>query len=198
MPKRDYESREAEFVNWLKQLAKEKDDNSQKRATLAILRRGLGRFQGKDFFLMYPLLGRYLPHDGLEWDNRIYFIVASLFAQHPFFAEEGNMGRTLAEVKKRIEQKTNTKNESTDKRFIALLSCHRDDLHKHLRHIISLAKSNEVGVNWGRLLNDIRFWNWGEGKVQRDWAHNYWTYHSNPEEVENVIESNEDNIIEEV
>jgi CRISPR system Cascade subunit CasB len=61
-----------------------------------------------------------------------------------------------------------------EKRLLALLNCHRDDLPDHLRQVISLLKSKDTPVNWAKLLHDIKGWDWESRDVQRSWAWGFW------------------------
>ena len=76
------------------------------------------------------------------------------------------MGTAFAMVKERSE--------SLEKRFIALLNCHRDDLPNHLRQAVSLLKSKDVPINWHRLLRDILSWDHETRFVQQQWAGELW------------------------
>jgi CRISPR system Cascade subunit CasB len=64
--------------------------------------------------------------------------------------------------------------ESLEKRFVALLNCHRDDLPNHLRQAVSLLKSEDVSINWRRLLKDILSWDHETRFVQQQWAREFW------------------------
>jgi CRISPR system Cascade subunit CasB len=94
------------------------------------------------------------------------FMVASLFALHPDTTDAGNLGTSFRRI--------GNPSESIEKRFVALLNAHSDDLPDHLRQAISLLRSNEVRVNWLQLLRDIEGWNRDDRIVQRKWAAEYW------------------------
>lgn len=159
---------ERKFVEYLRSLVDTED-----RAALAALRRGLGRPPGS-----VPELCRYVvpwaPTDGPSWHEDIYYLVAALFALHqgswPPGVAQGptNLGasfRRLAET---------SRSESVEKRFVALLSVHPDDLPAHLRHAVSLLKAHDVPVDWAQLLHDLRDWGHEDRFVQRDWARAFW------------------------
>jgi CRISPR system Cascade subunit CasB len=61
-----------------------------------------------------------------------------------------------------------------EKRLVALLNCHRNDLPDHLRHTIGLLKSKEIPVNWTQLLWDVQNWQRESRDVQRNWARQFW------------------------
>lgn len=169
-------STEQEFIKYLESLVNNKD-----RGAIANLRRGLGKPPGS-----VPQMDRYVLKFVSE-DSRVeqeepYYLVAALFG----FWHQGkdkvisdpppNLGSSLRslvnseagsgnrdEVEKRIE-----------KRLVALLNCHRDDLPEHLRQIVSLLKSKDVPINWAQLLSDIKHWEWDDRTVQKAWARAFW------------------------
>src|SRR5262249_54428628 len=64
-----------------------------------------------------------------------------------------NLGASFAWLGSQVDSK------SIEKRFVALLNCHEDDLAEHLRHAIGLLRSKEIPVDWIQLLKDLRNWN---------------------------------------
>ena len=64
--------------------------------------------------------------------------------------------------------------ESVDRRFTVLLGANREDLPQHLRHAVSLLKSKDVPVDWARLLDDLKWWDDDDRRVQRRWAKAFW------------------------
>jgi len=156
------------FIDYLRKLA-DADD----RAALASLRRGLGKPPGTA-----AETHRYVvPFTSgcSRWEEDCHYIVASLFAAHPSDCSPGegetggnNLGTSMA----RLAAKTDS--ESIEKRFTALLNCHRDDLHVHLRHAVGLLKTEDVPISYTQLLRDIRNWNHPARYVQRNWAKGFW------------------------
>jgi CRISPR system Cascade subunit CasB len=160
--------REKAFVARLEKLAAEGD-----RGALAALRRGLGKPPGTTPE-MYPFMERWLPQDSEAWRDDGFYTVAALFAFHQGSwrsapeRQPTNMGASFARLA------MTTDSESIEKRFVALLNCHREDLHVHLRHAVGLLKSKEVPVDWAQLLADVRAWSWEKRPVQRAWAKAFW------------------------
>jgi CRISPR type I-E-associated protein CasB/Cse2 len=151
----------------LRELAKRED-----RGALAALRRGLGKPPGAAEE-MHHYVARFLPDEAWTWRNQCLYIVAALFGLHPAAAASGNMGHTF----RAIQEATGTQsdaNSSTERRFVSLLKCHRDDLFEHLRHAVSLAKAKDVAINWEQLLKDIQHWNSDDAWVQREWSRAFW------------------------
>ena len=134
-----------------------------KRGALAALRRGLGNPPGT-VPAIYPQILPWAPPN--RWAEDACYIVGPLFALHPEPGGEGNMGTAFATVK--------DPNGSLEKRFVALLNCHRDDLPNHLQQAVSLLKSKDVPINWRRLLKDILSWDHEARFVQQQWAREFW------------------------
>ena len=133
------------------------------RGALAALRRGLGNPPGT-VPAIYPQILPWAPQN--RWTEDACYIVGPLFALHPEPGGEGNMGTAFATVK--------DPSESLEKRFVALLNCHHDDLPNHLRQAVSLLKSKDIPVNWRRLLKDILSWDHEDRFVQQQWAREFW------------------------
>lgn len=148
------------FVKRLEGLRDRKD-----RATLAKLRRGLGKRMGRPE--MYPYVVPFLPPN--EWQHENYFLIASLFAFHPDPAPRGG---TMGTVFRHIGE--GQESESLEKRFIHLLSADPEDVGESLRHAISLAKNKRVAVDYHQLLFDLNSWGHPDRFVQLRWAKDFW------------------------
>jgi len=150
------------FVQYLLVLA---DD----RAALASLRRGLGKPPGTTPE-MYPYVVPYLPSQIHPREEAAYYTLAALFALHPSYTNQGNIGAHLA----RAAQQGNR--EAVERRFVALLAAHPDDLPEYLRQTISFLKSQEVPVNWDALFYALRYWEHAEygDRIRREWARAFW------------------------
>lgn len=164
--------RERRFVNHLVQLT---DPGREDRAALAALRRGLGKPPG-EAAEMHPYVVPFLPRDGGRWEEDAHYLVAALFAWHQgVWADSGaewdrNFGASFA----RLAEAEWSESGSIEKRFVALLNSHRDDLPEHLRHAIGLLRAHEVPVDWAQLLRDIQEWDRGSRSTQRGWACAFW------------------------
>ncbi len=146
------------FVAHLEILGERED-----RGALAALRRGLGSPPGT-VPAMYPHILPWTPQSRRAEDA--CYIVGSLFALHPQRGGEGTIGKAFSMVKDRSE--------SLEKRFVALLNCHGDDLPNHLRQAVSLLKAKDVAVNWHQLLRDVLYWDHEARFVQQQWAREFW------------------------
>lgn len=150
------------FVEYLEQL-RDRDD----RGALAALRRGLGKPAGASVEVL-PYVVPWLPQDAQAWEEEPYFTVASLFAAHPKPGGIGTMGTVLG----RIAREGGSA--SVERRFMALLNSHPEDLPERLRHAVALARSRDIPVNWHQLFRDLRGWGHPDRYVQRRWARDFW------------------------
>ena len=160
------------------------------RAALAALRRGLGKRPG-EVSAMYPYVIPLLSVDrapGWEWRDDSYYIVASLFALYPTIQrkaadERDNLGAAMRALARAIQQERNPHGDengdkSVERRFVALLNATTIDLPEHLRHAVSLIRSNKgapININWVQLLYDVQDWDVAHHPVQQRWACAFWT-----------------------
>jgi CRISPR system Cascade subunit CasB len=180
---------EQAFIRHLESLVVGKD-----RGALATLRRGLGKPPGTVHQMDRYVL-RYLPESMGPLQEEPYYLVAALFAGwyqgegeiQPF---EGNLGTSLRFLVDKDTSDGDEAEKRIEKRLVALLNCHRDDLPEYLRHTISLLKSKNVAVNWAQLLHDIKGWGGESRDVQRSWARSFWA--GSREVVETATNANGD------
>lgn len=170
-------SQEHRFIGHLEKLVKEQD-----RGALAALRRGLGKPPGTAREMDSNILP-YLPPGAREKQEDAYYLAGALFAYWHQGKDSvagnppANMGASLrALVEKEATEGGNRDDaeKRVEKRLVALLNCHQDDLSEHLRHTIGLLKSKEIPINWLQLLNDVQNWHWESRDVQRKWARQFW------------------------
>jgi CRISPR system Cascade subunit CasB len=150
------------FVARLRRLA-DADD----RAALAKLRRGLGKPPGATLETL-SVVQPWLPGTLSTGDEDACYLAASLFADHPQAGGAGSLGRAFALLSQRRQA------ESLEKRFVALLSADEEDLPEHLRHAVSLLRSEGVPVEWACLIADLQQWDHPARLVQRRWARDFW------------------------
>jgi CRISPR system Cascade subunit CasB len=166
------------FIKFLTRLSDEEN-----RGALAALRRGLG-LQPGEAPEMFPYVVPFLSGTPSKDQENAYYLVASLFALHPKNCEQGNLGNHLAACIENPNDK-----EAIERRFVALLNCHIDDLGDRLRQSISYLKSKEKPVNYQQLLNDLLLWSHRDRIVQRRWATGFWGHNTNSvvtEQKENI------------
>lgn len=161
-------TREQEFVERVEKL-----DPGE----LAALRRGCGArdpVDGRCPWLVGEIRG--------AAKEPVAFLVASLLAQYTTATIrakghrwQGNFGTTW---KRAI---AGTESDSIKRRFHILLDSEYDpdtgdgDLPYRLRQMVRYAASKGVGVDWARLLFDLKLWNHFEKRVQKRWAHSFFT-----------------------
>lgn len=149
------------FVAYLETLVED-------RAALAALRRGLGQPPGT-VAEMYPYVVPRLPRGANRSEEDAYYALAALFGFHPSVARTGNLGDHLARTIAADADRA-----AVERRFVALLKAHPEDLAGQLRQAISFLKSKEVPVNWSQLLLDMCAWDHPQRYVQRRWANAFW------------------------
>lgn len=159
--------RESPFIRYLCDLVK--DEN---RAALAALRRGLGKEPG-EAPEMFPYVVRWVPPGNDAWHEKTYYLVASLFALHQKATTAGEGATNLGASLRWLRHKSDS--ESVEKRFVALLNSHGDDVAEHLRRVVALLKAQEIPIDWTQLLRDVQRWNAPSRFVQRSWARAYWS-----------------------
>lgn len=168
------------FINYLYSLA---DGNN--RGALADLRRGLTGQPGT-VPAMFPYIAPWVPDEMRNtWQEKVYYLVASLFAYYQagsyggarLRTEEGNFGKHSRALKDEGKQSA-----SFEMRFTNLLNAHQEDLSTYLRQIISQMRSNEIAINWHQLLHDLLRWNSESQYIQRQWANSYWKYQTPKDE----------------
>jgi CRISPR system Cascade subunit CasB len=163
--------REERFVNYLARLAA-----AENRAALAALRRGLGKRPGETADPL-PYVLPWVPEGVSAAEETRWFLVASLFALHPVGwtsppdrRQLTNLGASLALLARENE----SGRAGVERRFVALLNAHYEDLPEHLRHIVALLRTHGVPVDWAQLLRDFRYWGAERRTVQRNWARAFW------------------------
>lgn len=148
------------FIGYLLGLAKE---GREDRGALADLRSGLGK-QPAEMARVHKHVVPYLP--GKNYNDRWYYLTAALFGLFP----QQRGGRSLGAAFRPLKQKS----DSMEARFVALLNVHPEDLHDHLRHVISLLKTNEQPLDWFQLFEDLLHWDHPDGYIQLKWARDFY------------------------
>ncbi|MHA1369255.1 MAG: type I-E CRISPR-associated protein Cse2/CasB [Promethearchaeota archaeon] len=177
---------EKKFINTLKKFAGVTEDKSKmSTGDMAALRRALGTKLGDNKNAMFSFY-KILRDSGINFykisrDEGIFYLVATLYANYQGEKMQGNFGETVREIKMKLDS------ESIDQKFAALLESYFDyisdetgykpsggTLGHRLGQLVKLAKSKGVGINWERLLKDLRRWQYDDQRVQREWARQYY------------------------
>ena len=161
-------------------------ETNEDRATLAKLRRGLGKNVGEPGAAERDgwVLQRLPPDVGRSALDRCC-LVASLFGLHPLpfksdakSLKKHTLGTSFRQLDEKLNgqrtQKKERKRKGPERRFVALLDSDPADLPLRLRHAVSLFKGNDISINYQRLLRDLRNWSHPERFVQRRWASDFW------------------------
>lgn len=153
------------FLNFLYDQLNKKD-----RGVLATLRRGLSSKPAEDIN-MYRYVANFIPeYERRTSKEKVYYLLAALFAYHQITSEKGNFGDHMRAATKDGSE------EATERRFTILLNAHLDDLPDYLRQAVSYLKSKEMPINWFQLFEDLLFWDHPEQFVQRNWANSFWGF----------------------
>lgn len=148
------------FIGYLLSLAKE---GNVDRGALADLRSGLGKEPG-EMARVHKHVAPYLPEK--NYNDRWYYLTATLFGAFPQHRKGCSLGAAFRPLRQNSD--------SMEARFVALLNAHPDDLDDHLRHTVSLLKSNEQPLDWFRLFEDLLQWDHPDGHVQLRWARDFY------------------------
>lgn len=173
--------RERAFVEYLARLAAVPD-----RAALAALRRSVGKALGEVVEACRYVVP-WLPAHAGGREEAAYYLVAGLFAWHPQpWPSDGeargprNFGASLRrllpadDAAETLREEGRERLAPLERRFMALLACHRDALPEHLRRLMGLLRAAEIPVDWAQLLHDVQRWDWEDRPVQRAWARAFW------------------------
>ncbi len=178
------------FSKYLKKLEVAKE---QRIGDLAILRRASGLTLAESRGAL-GVFYRYLPPQlSKSINEEIYFLIATLYGlnDHKF---TGSFGKTMRDVYYK------SGSESIPKRFIALLDSRFDlidnfhpgggEVAYRIRQCIRLASSNNIGVDWLQLLEDLVYWTHEAKFIQKQWAQDFFSK-KKPKESSEKINNNE-------
>jgi CRISPR system Cascade subunit CasB len=155
----------SEFVNSLLLLAREGHED---RAALAALRKGARAEPGWP-----PEMWKYVVdhlRDRENPEDRWYFVTAAMFGINPKHLKSMTIGNCFQQ----LVQKSKT--DSLEKRFLALLNAHPDDLPQRLYRMTRRFKSEELGLDYYTLLRDLLNWDRADRRVQKRWARDFYRY----------------------
>jgi CRISPR system Cascade subunit CasB len=153
--------KENKFIGYLLNLAERTDT----KGALADLRSGLTTDNGESP-KMYKHIVPYLE-DKVSGDDIWFYVIAALFASHQNHVANNSIGKAFKLL-------SLDGSESIEKRFLALLSCREEDLFLHLKQAFSLFKSKNVGIDYFKLMNDLKNWGHPDKWVQKKWARDYY------------------------
>lgn len=101
---------------------------------------------------------RFVGADWHEHDARrvARYAVAALYARHPLHANQ-SLAAAFGELMRR-RSKPREPNLSIENRFIALLGADAENIYDYLRQAVSLLASDDIGLDYARLLDDLSIW----------------------------------------
>ncbi len=119
--------------------------------------------EARETALFYSILPNGVP----QYKENIYFLIATLYAMAESTMAERDLGTSL-----RLAQ--NPKNrKGLDRRVQILLDSDESQLPFRLRQAVHYLKSQQVTINWQKLLEDLLWWSSENHSVQRRWARSY-------------------------
>lgn len=164
---------EERFINRLRDL------NEGDRGSMAILRRNAGLSIGESRGAL-GVFYRLLPMQ-LGVREEIYFLVATLYPLNTRAYPGENFGQSMATLRKVKDS------ESIERRMMILLDAEYDrgqmgvirpgELGFRLRQAVRMLKSEDIGIDWVLLLNDLLRWSHPDKWVQKQWARSFFGKH---------------------
>lgn len=133
----------------------------------ARLRRNAGRSLSEARGGAMDLFYRLRPPNMPEYLEDTYFLLATLY---PLAGSggQGNLGQSLRQARGADNSP------GLDRRMAALLDSDTEQLRYRVGQAVRYLASQEVAVNWARLLSDLLQWNHPARFVQREWARSYY------------------------
>ncbi len=119
--------------------------------------------EARETALFYSILPNGVP----QYKENIYFLVATLYAMVEGATAQRDFGASL-------RQAQNPKNrKGLDRRVQILLDSDENQLPFRLRQAVHYLKSQQIKINWQKLLEDLLWWSSENRSVQRRWARSY-------------------------
>lgn len=153
-------------------------DKDQK-GKLAILRRNAGEplKDARGVTWMYDLLNDFRNGYG---DETLFLTATLLALDRPYLKNGRTITGSLGCTMNILKSAPGANVESLERRLAILLDADFDpqtgegELPFRLRQTVKLIASKEVGINWAKLLNDLRRWNDPDKVVQKHWAKDFY------------------------
>ena len=163
----------ARFISHLETLGGIAPSSNPDRRALAALRRSLATWPSAPAEAV-RVVAPFLPEQATGWREMVYYLIAGLFALHPCLSNmesgrEPSLGQALHEAALRDSA------QGPERRLLALLGCKSEDLPNNLRHAVTYLRAREVAIDYRRLMQDLSWWDAGEGDVQRRWGRDFWS-----------------------
>jgi len=125
---------------------------------------------------MYRYIANWVAEGDGHWNEECLYLIAALFASYPEAeSTDGNFGESTRQLRLAKES------ESIERRFVALLAADTQALPNHIRYMVNLLKTENIPVNWLKLLRDLHRWKSSSRSVERAWARQFWRFVPKPE-----------------
>lgn len=148
------------FVNMLENLQHD-------RAAMATLRRSLA-FDLGTHIASYPYVEPFANNVN-PWQRKMCYLVAGLYASHPrHISAEHSFGKAMQQLTARRESG------SLERRFITLLDADDEQLANRLRQMVALLRSDDIPLNYAKLLSDLFYWRSHRRLSQQRWARDFY------------------------
>lgn len=120
----------------------------------------------------FPFVERFVGSECPAWDawRLALYVVAGLFARHPL-QESCSFAAAFGDLMRERESK------SIEKRFIALLEADAENVAYYLRQAVSLLASEQVGIDYVQLLDDLAVWmnpHADTDRIRQRWARDFY------------------------
>lgn len=151
------------FVDHLKALGQ------TNRGAMAALRHSLA-FEPGSYEKAYPYVERFASAEQSPrspWRLALY-LTAGLYARHSQNAAQ-SFAAAFGEL-----WRARDNSPSVEKRFIALLGADAENVAEYLRQAISLLAAEDIGFDFVRLLDDLKYWLNAYAPEQRDRVRQQW------------------------
>jgi len=119
--------------------------------------------EARETALFYSVLPSGVP----QYKENIYFLVSTLYAIADSTITERDFGASLRQAQNQNNRK------GLDRRVQILLDSDEIQLPFRLRQAVHYLKSQQVKINWQKLLVDLLWWSSENRSVQRRWARSY-------------------------
>lgn len=159
------------YLKFVDQLERLKTD----RAAMATLRRGLA-FDLGTHIASYSYIEPFANNIN-TWQRKMCYLVAGLYASHPrHTTTDYSFGTAMQQLKTRREKQRETerKSSSLEQRFITLLDADDEQLANRLRQMVALMRSEDIAINYAKLLSDLRYWGSTRRLTQQRWAQDFY------------------------
>ncbi|HNY40730.1 MAG TPA: type I-E CRISPR-associated protein Cse2/CasB [Bryobacteraceae bacterium] len=161
------------FITRLETLGGITSDSVPDRQALASLRRIHSTWPAVPPGAM-RVVAPFLPEEDTGWRESLHYLIAALFALHPCSAgNEADRAQTFGLALRKAAFRDPA--QGPERRLLALLGCRSEDLPDHLRHAASYLRARDIPIDYRRLMQDLNWWDAGEGEVQRRWGRDFWS-----------------------